>query len=252
MNSGWLLPLIDVAPRMTMRDEPPCVVALVTLMPAILPDSAETKLVVRALLTSDDESIVCCATPSAFFSFSMPSAVTTTPVSCVAAVASVKFCDTVPADSVIVADRGLNPRRRAVTTTCWFVAGMLNEYWPCSFVVAPTRRLGMRTLTAWSGLPDSPVTVPETVVLCDCASAGTAPTSTHSTLTIPLKEVDMCYPRAAGLTPAHPHRSASSAFWASVATQPFRDEGFLAKEALRERLTCSTPRGPFDVTWLFC
>ena len=39
---GWLLPLIEFSPRMTIRAEPPKLVEPVTLTPATLPESAFT------------------------------------------------------------------------------------------------------------------------------------------------------------------------------------------------------------------
>jgi hypothetical protein len=90
-NSGWLLPLIEFAPRMVIFVEPPVVPASVMLTPATLPWSWSTKLSARELLSSALVTC-CCAVPSWLFCRSRPSAVVTTVWSWVASGERVKFC----------------------------------------------------------------------------------------------------------------------------------------------------------------
>ena len=44
MNTGWLLPVIEFAPRMMMFDDPPCVLGAVIVTPETLPSSCSTTL----------------------------------------------------------------------------------------------------------------------------------------------------------------------------------------------------------------
>jgi hypothetical protein len=84
MNSGWLLLLNVFWPRMMMLVEPPGVPPPVIVTPEIFPWTCWTRFIAFVVLRSS-EVICCCAVPSCARSRSTPSAVTTTPVSRVAA-----------------------------------------------------------------------------------------------------------------------------------------------------------------------
>ena len=165
---GWLLPLIEFSPRMTMRAEPPKFVEPMTFTPATLPERALTMFGVWVLFRSEPETL-CAAIPRDRFSRSRPSAVTTTPSSCVVAVASRKSWVTEEPASTTEAETGVYPMRRATSDTVWPVArlaGTVKLNRPSGFVYEPTPMEGIETLAPGTGAAASLVTRPLTVVVC--------------------------------------------------------------------------------------
>ena len=73
--------------------------------------------VVRAPWVSNVESTVCCATPSAFFSFWTPSAVVTISSSCIAVGVSTKFSVIDARSAATFVVFAAKPMRRAVTAS---------------------------------------------------------------------------------------------------------------------------------------
>src|SRR3569832_2027708 len=136
---------MEFSPRMTTRAEPPKLVDVVTLTPATLPEWALTILGWRDWFRSDPETL-CAAIPSDRYSRSRPSAVTTTPSSCVVAVDRRKSCVTDVPVRGTDAVTGVYPMRRATSETLWpetRFAGTVKVKRPSLLVYEPPPRAGI-------------------------------------------------------------------------------------------------------------
>src|ERR1051325_2978294 len=172
--SGWLLPLMELTPRITIDAEAPGTPdVLVTSTPAIRPCSALTKFS-RCVCAISGPRTVCCDQPRARCSVVCPRAVTTTASRLIA---TRRSWTSMTSASATVRSTGAVPINRNCST-CPAVAP--SEYAPWLFVAVLFPVPLTATVTPASGAPCSLVTVPVMVLCCANARGATRSIPTNS------------------------------------------------------------------------